>query len=63
MKIKTTCLDDAGHGSHSHVSTGLDIVNGVLSSTRRCVWCGVEEHKTYGSGSRGTWKTTRRGAS
>lgn len=61
-----TCLD--GGGVHAWRSTGLDCVpdsvfprtvvakedGEILCSTRRCVWCQVEQAKVYPSGSR--WK-------
>lgn len=57
-----TCLDDPASGMHARQATGLDIVDGVLCNTRRCVWCQLEEHKPYGAGGRRPWKTTKTGA-
>ena len=60
MKI-LTCLEveDEGRKTHAWKSTGLDIVNDVLCSTRRCVWCEQQQHKPYGAGSRKAWRDTK----
>ena len=59
MDALVTCLD-APQGRHSWTNTGLDVVNGVLCSTRRCVWCGTEQHAAYSSAAtrRPPWHTT-----
>lgn len=53
-----TCLETEqpeGRRSHAWQATGLDNVDGVLCSTRRCTWCGRAEHKGYG-GPPKTWR-------
>jgi hypothetical protein len=53
-----TCLETEepeGRRSHAWTATGLDVVDGVLCSTRRCVWCQIEQAKPYGP-RRSTWR-------
>jgi hypothetical protein len=61
VPVTVTCLDTdqpEGRRAHTWNGTGLDIVNGKLCVTRRCVCCGRQEHRPYGL-SRGGWRTTR----
>lgn len=43
---------------HCWKATGLDVIDGVLCNTRRCLWCDVEHHKPYGS-KRRAWQATK----
>ena len=51
-RVIVPCFDDPAAGRHSWENTGLDIVADVLVSTRRCVWCGVENIRP----NRGHWR-------
>lgn len=61
--MTTTCLeapqaDDVADITHAWASTGLDVIDGTLCSTRRCSWCAKAQHKRYGAGGRKPWKNT-----
>lgn len=60
MTLRATCLEEpeADRRVHAWESTGLDSIDGRLCSTRRCVWCGTQQHKTYGA-RRGSWRIGR----
>lgn len=59
-----TCLDteaSPGRRTHAWHTTGLDIVDGHLCHTRRCVWCETAQHKGYGpavAGAPRAWTVT-----
>jgi hypothetical protein len=61
------CINSDDHDSpegeartvHAWESRGLDIVDDVLCSIRRCVWCDRYQHKGYGGVRPKTWTTTR----
>ncbi len=60
MTAIATCLDidlPPGRRAHAWHATGLDLVDGVLCSTRRCVWCELHQHKVYGR--RSSWTATK----
>lgn len=56
MRDGVRCTE--GGGVHSDLNTGLDVVDEVLCSTRRCVWCGRAQASKYGL-KRPSWKTVR----
>jgi hypothetical protein len=49
-----TCQDDPANGAHCWRDTGVDVIDGKLCNTRRCVWCELGQHKRYGG--TGAWR-------
>lgn len=62
MKGTVPCIEETVtefRKVHAWQNTGLDIVNDVLCSTRRCAWCDAQQHKPYGAASSKSWKETK----
>jgi hypothetical protein len=59
--VSAPCVEVEDDGvrdvQHCWESTGLDVIVGVLCTTRRCVWCGLEQLSPYGG--RGSWRDRR----
>ena len=54
------CIETRIEGRRIHCwqRTGLDNVDDQLCTTRRCTWCGQEQHKRYGAGGGRGWQVT-----
>jgi hypothetical protein len=56
----TPVLCDEGGTTHTWRSCGLDVnADGVLVNVRECLRCDVSQEKSYGAGSRRSWRTHR----
>lgn len=58
--MNVPCIETTVEGRKIHAwrSTGLDIVDGVLCSTRVCTWCQRHQHRAYGAQAPRSWTDT-----